>query len=176
MKRDDWDLRVSELLWAYWTTCKTLTGHTPFSLVYGHEIVVPMEYIVPSLCTAAVTSLRISGAEVVCMSQLLELEEDRFIVGFLQQVQKAREKAWHDRHIKQNIFQLGDLVLLYDSKFFKDPRKFRMHWLGPFVIKFVTNVGIVQLETLNGEILGGLVNGNRLKLYNDSPLSLPQNG
>lgn len=34
------------------------------------------------------------------MSQLLALEEDRFIARFHKQLQKAREKAWHDKHIK----------------------------------------------------------------------------
>jgi hypothetical protein len=43
-----------------------------------------------------------------------------------------------------------------------------MHWLGPYVIKHVTEAGVVQLETLNGEVLGGMVNGSRLKLYRDS--------
>jgi hypothetical protein len=91
---------------------------------------------------------------------LLHIEEDRFVTGFHQQVQKAREKAWHDRHIKQKIFQVGDLVLLYENKFMQNPRKFRMHWLGPYVIKYMTKVGVVQLETLNGEFLEGLVNGS----------------
>ena len=66
------------------------------------------------------------------LSKILELEEDRFIAGFQQQVQKAREKSWHDRHIKNKIFQVGDLVLLYDSKFVKFPGKFKTHWLGPY--------------------------------------------
>ena len=39
------------------------------------------------------------------LTKILELEEDRFVVGFQQQVQKAREKAWHDRHIKKKQFQ-----------------------------------------------------------------------
>jgi hypothetical protein len=98
---------------------------------------------------------------------LLQLKEDRFVTGFHQQVQKAREKAWHDRHIKQKKFQVGDLVFLYDNKFMQHPGKFRMHWLGPYVIKYVTEAGVVQLEMLNGEVLGGLVNGSRLKLYRD---------
>ena len=51
-QRDDWDLRANAVLCAYRTTCKKLTGHTPFSLVYGQEAVMPMEYIIPSLIIA----------------------------------------------------------------------------------------------------------------------------
>jgi len=54
----------------------------------------------------------------------LELKEDKFIIGFQQQVKKSREKAWNDRHIKQKIFHEGDLVILYDNKFLKHPDKF----------------------------------------------------
>ena len=35
VRRDDWDQKVSTILWAYRTTCKRLTGNTPFRLVYG---------------------------------------------------------------------------------------------------------------------------------------------
>ena len=41
--RYDRDQKVSVVLWAYCTTCKGLAGHTPFRMVYGHEIVVLME-------------------------------------------------------------------------------------------------------------------------------------
>jgi len=79
-------------------------------------------------------------------------------------VHKAREKAWHDRHIKHKKFQVGDLVLLYYNKFMQHLGKFRMHWLGPYVIKYMIEAGVVQLEKLNGEVLGQMVNGIRMKL------------
>jgi hypothetical protein len=96
---------------------------------------------------------------------LVELEEDRFIVGYHQQVQKEREKAYHDRRIKKKAFKKGDLVLVYDSKFMNHPGKSRMHWLGPYEVVYATEGGVAQLKTLNGEWKEGLVNRSRLKLY-----------
>ena len=98
-------------------------------------------------------------------------EEDLFLAGFHQQVQKAREKSWHDRHIKNKIFKVGDLVLLYDSKFVKFLGKFCMHWLGHYQVKQVTSGGAVELAKLNGEIFPTLVIGSMLKLYRDIPPS-----
>lgn len=98
------------------------------------------------------------------------MEEDNFIARFHQQVQKAREKAWYDRHIKQRNFKNGNLVLLYDSKFAKFPSKFKIHWLGPYVIRDISNDGAVQLAKLNGELFTRRVNGSRLKLYRDDSL------
>jgi hypothetical protein len=36
------------------------------------------------------------------------------------------------------------------------------------VIIFMTYVGVVELEKLNGEVVEGLVNGSRMKLYRDN--------
>jgi transposase InsO family protein len=57
VNKDDWDLRVPVVLWAYRTTCKKLTMQTPFKLVYGLEVVLPMEYLVPSLRIATFTDM-----------------------------------------------------------------------------------------------------------------------
>ena len=128
----------------------------------------PMEYIIPILRGAQITEIVDTYMMNERLAQLLALKEDRFIVGFHQKVQKAREKAWHDRHIKIKSFQIGDLVLLYDSKFVKFPGKFKTHWLGSYQIQYVTKGGVLQLSKLKGELLPTLINGSRLKLYTDS--------
>ena len=87
------------------------------------------------------------------------------MASFHQQVQKQHENAFHDCHIKLHTFKVNYLVLLYDGKFDKCLGKLRMHWLGPYVVKEVTEGGIVQLVKLNGEPVPGKVNGSRIKPY-----------
>jgi hypothetical protein len=90
----------------------------------------------------------------------MEMEEDRIIEGFQQEVQKEREKSWH---IKK-----GDLVLVYDSKFLQHPGKFRIHWLGPYEVKTITDGGVVYLKYLGGTKIIGMINGSLLNIYTNS--------
>ena len=169
INKDDWNLRIPTVLWDYRTTCKKLTGNTPFKLAYGKDVVMPMEYIVPSLGIAMLIDMENEETLSERLMHVVELEEGRFIARFHKQVQKKREKAWHDRHIKHKTFKEGDLIFLYYSKFVMFPGKFFMQWLGPYQVKYVTNGGVVQLVKLNGEVFPSLVNGSRLELYKDNP-------
>ena len=60
----------------------------------------PMEYIVSSLCIVATTRIDDEATQEERVEQLVQLEEDHFIVGFHQYIEKDQHKAWHDRHIK----------------------------------------------------------------------------
>jgi hypothetical protein len=61
----------------------------------------------------------------------MNMEEDWILAGFHQEVQKERDKAWHDKHIKKKTFKEGDLVFMYENKSLKHLGNLRMHWLGP---------------------------------------------
>ena len=51
-------------------------------LVYGKEVVMPMEYIVPSLHIVAAIGVADEATLKERATQLVQLKEDRFIVGF----------------------------------------------------------------------------------------------
>jgi hypothetical protein len=80
---------------------------------------------------------------------------------------KEKDKAWNYWNIKKKKFKEGDLVLIYDSKHFQHLGKFKMHYLGPYEIKYVIDGGDVQMQDLTGKEIQGLVNGSRLKLYRE---------
>ena len=61
-------------------------------------------------------------------------------------------------------------MFLYDSMFSKHLGKLQMHWLGPYVINFITEGGIVQLKQSDGAMLPKLVNGSQLKPYGIGPV------
>ena len=59
------------MLWAYRTAYKVATNHAPFSLAFGMEAVMPMEYIVPSLRVVVMERL----TKEALSEQLVELEK-----------------------------------------------------------------------------------------------------
>jgi hypothetical protein len=52
---------------------------------------VPLEFLVPGLCVATITNMNERGAIQERLIQLMELEEETFLGGFHQEVQKARD-------------------------------------------------------------------------------------
>lgn len=75
-KSSDWDVHVLTVQWAYRTNCKKLIGQTPFRLVYGIEVVIPMEYIIPSLRIVAFAGIADHRALKERLAQLEELDKD----------------------------------------------------------------------------------------------------
>lgn len=110
----------------------------------------PMEFIVPSLRVTTITNITEIDTMQTRLDKLMELEEDRFIVGLHRRVLKAQHKTSNNRHIGNKHFQ-PRMLLLYDSKVLKHLGKFQMHLLGPYRIEYITDAREVKLSNLNGE-------------------------
>ena len=128
----------------------------------------PMEYIISSLGIDAITKItNVSIVEEILL-QLVQFQEEHFFKGHHKNVEKVRQKSWHNRHINNKQFHIGDRGLLYDSKVLKDPGKLKTHWLGPYVVIQITEGGVVKLQKLDGTPFKWLVNGSQQNPYQDS--------
>nr|GFA98528.1 reverse transcriptase domain-containing protein [Tanacetum cinerariifolium] len=72
-------------------------------------------------------------------------------------------KRIHDSKIKNRVFNVGDRVLLFNSRLKIFSGKLKSRWSGPFTIAKVFPYGTVELSQANGHNFK--VNGNRVKHY-----------
>ncbi|GJX71470.1 reverse transcriptase domain-containing protein [Tanacetum coccineum] len=95
--------------------------------------------------------------------QLNELNEfrDQAYENYL--IYKERTKKLHDSKIKNRIFNVGDRVLLFNSRLKILSGKLKTRWSGPFTIAKVFPYRTVKLSQADGPNFK--VNGHRMKHY-----------
>jgi transposase InsO family protein len=59
----DWADRLLETLWAYQTTWRNTTSHTPYELAYGKKILLPIEFQIHTFRIAAKLGLNLDEAQ-----------------------------------------------------------------------------------------------------------------
>ena len=95
---------------------------------------------------------------------LSELEELRMEAYDLAKYYKIHTKKFHDNKIVRKEFQVGQKVLLYNSRLHVHPGKLKTRWSGPFIVTKVSSHGAIEIQ--NPEDLSTFkVNGHRLKPY-----------
>ena len=119
-----------------------------------------MEYTIQILRMAAITEMTYIGTIEEYLVKLVQMEEECFIAGFHQNVEKQWKKSWHDSHIRTKEFKVGGIILMYDNKFLKHLGKIKTHWLDPYVVAHITKAGTVILHKLDGTLVVGMINGS----------------
>ena len=107
----DWHEMIPFALHGYRTFVHTLTGETPFSIVYGMEATLPVEVEIPSL--RVIMETKLSEAEWVHnrFDQLNLIKEKRITALCHGHVYHKRMKKDFDKKVKPREFREGDLVL-----------------------------------------------------------------
>ena len=107
------------------------------------------------------------------MIQLNELNELRDQAYENSLIYKEKTKRIHDSKIKNRVFNVGDQVLLFNSRLKIFSGKLKSRWSGPFTVAQVFPYGTVELSNQKGEHFK--VNGHRLKhsFGGDLPLVIP---
>ena len=70
-----WHLKFFSALWAYQNSVKTSTGFTPFQLVYGLEVVLPIECEIPCLKLVVELLPNVTSVEEELFPYLTKLDE-----------------------------------------------------------------------------------------------------
>nr|GEU72645.1 reverse transcriptase domain-containing protein [Tanacetum cinerariifolium] len=76
---------------------------------------------------------------------------------------REKTKRIHDSKIKDRVFNVGDRVLLFNSRLKIFLGKLKTRWTGPFTVTQVFPYGTVELSQTDGSNFK--VNGHRLKHY-----------
>nr|GFB23587.1 reverse transcriptase domain-containing protein [Tanacetum cinerariifolium] len=132
--RASWSDKLDDALWAFWTAYKTPIRCTPYKLVYGKacHLLVELEHKAYWALKHANFNLKTAGDHrKVQINELNELRDQAY-ENYL--IYKEKTKRLHDSKIKNRVFNIGDRVLLFNSrlKIFSD--KLKSRWSGPFTI------------------------------------------
>nr|GEU38835.1 DNA-directed DNA polymerase [Tanacetum cinerariifolium] len=94
------------------------------------------------------------------LNKLNELHDQAYENSF---IYKEKTKKLHGSKIKNRIFNVGDRVLLFNSRLKIFSGKLKTRWSGPFTITKVFPYGTIELSQPEG--LNFKVNGHRVKHY-----------
>ncbi len=134
-------------------------------MVYGLEVVLPIECEIPSL-KLAIELLPNTINEEEWFLYLMQLDESHRDATLVNEVHKRRIKTQFDRFVKPRTFSEGDLVLVYEHD--KDELgvgKLEPMWYGPYIMRKVLEKGCYELVDYDGIPLDSPQNGLYLKRY-----------
>ncbi|XP_060190399.1 uncharacterized protein LOC132619548 [Lycium barbarum] len=156
MKLEDakcvWPSKLLEVLWAYRTTAKYSTKKTPFSLVYGVEVLIPVKFGIPS--SRYIRAKEQSNSDAMLVK--LDLLEEHIDLTYIQMMAlKQRMERYYNRHTNLLHFKLGELVHHKVTHNTKDASagKLGSNWECPYKVTGVAGKGSYQLKEEDGNKL-----------------------
>ncbi|XP_042013578.1 uncharacterized protein LOC121761903 [Salvia splendens] len=100
--------------------------------------------------------------------QLQELEELRLESYDAAMWYKEKTKLWHVKNLRVKELQVGQRVLLFQSRLKLMPGKLKSKWTGPYTIVALRANGAVELQGSDPNSASFLVNGHRVKLLREN--------
>nr|GEU59778.1 reverse transcriptase domain-containing protein [Tanacetum cinerariifolium] len=132
--RASWSDKLDDARRAFRTTFKTPIRCTPYKLVYEKACHLPIElehkaYLALKHCNYDL--LTVGDHRKVQLNELNELRDQAYENSL---IYKEKTKRLHDSKIKDCVFNVGDRVLLFNSRLKIFSGKLKTRWSGPFTI------------------------------------------
>ncbi|GJY68290.1 reverse transcriptase domain-containing protein [Tanacetum coccineum] len=155
--------KLDDALWAFCTAFKTPIECTPYKLVYAKPCHLPIELEYKAYWALKHCNFDLKTAGDHRKVQMNELNELRDQANENSLIYKEKMKKIHDSKIKNRVFNVGDRVLLFNSRLKIFLGKLKTCWTGSFTVAQVFPYGTVELSQTDGPNFK--VNDHRLKHY-----------
>ncbi|GKA21470.1 reverse transcriptase domain-containing protein [Tanacetum coccineum] len=132
--RASWFDKLDDALWAFRTAFKTPIGCTPYKLVYRKACHLPIELKHKAYWALKHCNFNLKTAGDHRKVQINELNELRDQAYENSLIHKEKTKKIHDSKIKNRVFNVGDRVLLFNSRLKIFSCKLKTRWTGPFTV------------------------------------------
>ncbi|GKB81466.1 reverse transcriptase domain-containing protein [Tanacetum coccineum] len=148
--RASWSDKLDDALWAFRTAYKTPIGCTLYKLVYGKACHLPIKLEHKAYWALKHANFNLETTVDHRKVQLNELNELRDQAYENSLIYKEKTKRIHDSKIKNRVFNVGDQVLLFNSRLKMFSGKLKSSWSRPFTIAHVFSYGTVELSQNSG--------------------------
>ena len=130
-KKACWSEHLPQLLLAYNATCCTVTGYSPYYLLFGRRLRIPVDYLFPTLRDSPhQTKMEVS---VVAMQK--RLKEAFVVARHLTSEEAAKQHHYYDYKAGAVALQPGDIVMVRTDGFVAK-QKVKDRWEdGGFIVE-----------------------------------------
>nr|GEZ82511.1 reverse transcriptase domain-containing protein [Tanacetum cinerariifolium] len=138
-----WSDKLDDALWAFRTAYKTPIGCTPYKLVYGKASHLPIELEHKAYWALKHANFDLKTAgdhKKVQINKLNKLRDQAYENSL---IYNEKTKRLHDSKIKDRVLNVGDRVLLFNSRLKIFLGKLKSRWSCPFTISQVYPYGTV---------------------------------
>jgi hypothetical protein len=163
-----WHEVLSEVLWAHRISKHSATKVTPLELVYGQEVILPVEVNLDALRIARQNELSVVDYHNLMLDRLNKVSDEK--VKALGEIErdKLRVARAYNRKVKEKSFQLRDLIWKMILPLGSRSNKFGTwspNWEGPYRIEEVISRNSYIVQNIQGTSLPRALNGKYLKTY-----------
>nr|GEV64744.1 reverse transcriptase domain-containing protein [Tanacetum cinerariifolium] len=155
--RTSWSDKLVDALWASRTAYKTPIGCTSYKLVYRKACHLPIELEHKAYYALKQANFDLQTAGDHRKVQINELNELRDQAYENSLIYKEKTKRLHDSKIIDRVFNIGDRVLLFNSRLKIFSGKMKSRWSGPFPSLMFLHMALSSYPNPRGQISKSMV-------------------